>query len=194
MLNIKKSNQDSNGQIYVVKDNGGPFNIGDHVRLWYDDNTSCPWFCSTADEYCYGNAWSMLWDQLTPIEPETTSTYVDDIYKGLSEGQRVHMLNKLAKHGYDHRKWATMRKHMTTEQLEDAHKWGNTYGTSPEADRNRTYKVGQRVIVQGNELLITRVNVKDVQLTCLRTGNRWSGFTTPKSMKKITEAEFKRIS
>ena len=126
----------------------------------------------------------LLWIQdrdVKLVETFIEASHVDDVYEELSEGQRVHMLNKLAKNGYDGRTKATRDRHA---QLRAAK-------LAPPA---KTYSIGDKVYFGKQEYIIAQVDHGRCALINTDNGNRKREARTVAQVLKITEKEFKTFS
>lgn len=167
------------------------------VTLKYNDKTDLPLFRVPTK----GDVW-LSWENLSPLDD---TTHVDDVFESLSEGQRTHMLNKLAKHGYDKRHGATIVKRLSDEQKAEVK--GRLVAFVPPVPKpEKTYRVGDTVPIyhgsprtsapMGNGILCSEPygNVFIVSLSPLTKGKRWNNKIQPKDISAITQDELDKIS
>ena len=110
---------------------------------------------------------------------------VDNVYDGLSEGERCHLFNKLAKHGYDHRNGHTVAVSLSPKQLREV----KEFLAIPE----KTYSLGHRVSTSKGHYILAYKHNNTVGVLEIQSG-RWWEFMRVNDSAKITQSEFDQLT
>ena len=172
-----------NKTLLKVNLSGGTCPKGSIVFLARDDMTPAPWFQAQTDPN--GNLRCIGWNKLEVVDE---ASHVDDVYASLSEGQRVHLLNKLAKHGYDHRTGASIVKRLSVAQKLKVKEILATFKAPV-----KTYSRGDTVTREGNPYIIAQVSSNEVILLNPIHGTRWNEKVKVGNPHSITQKEFDQL-
>ena len=150
--------------------------VGDIVTMKMDDGSTAPRFLLPRGEgsLYLDLDWMSLYLDSAP--------HVDDVYASLSDGQRTHMLNKLAKNGYDNRTQATRNRHDAARKAK----------LIPPV---KTYCRGDQVVISGKTYIIACIgHGKQVALVNMKTGMTRNGADEVARVDQITKKELDAIS